>query len=45
MHVVEPETWAQVPYESKQASTNLFVNKLKNQMLSKYLDDIDIFSK
>ena len=39
MHIFGPKIWAQVPRELKQASTNLFAKKLKNRMLSKYLDD------
>ena len=42
MHILGPKIWAQVPYELKQASTNLFAKKLKNHMLSKYLNDTDI---
>ena len=42
MHILGPKIWAQVPYELKQASTNLFGKKLKNHMLSKYLNDADI---
>ena len=42
MHILGPKMWAQVPYELKQASTNLFAKKLKNHMLSKYLNDTNI---
>ena len=42
MHILEPKIWAQVPYELKQAPTNLFAKKLKNDMFSKYLNDTDI---
>ena len=42
LHILGPKIWAQVPYESKQASTNLLAKKLKNHMLPKYLNDIDI---
>ena len=41
MHIFGPKIRAQVPCELKQASTNLFAKKLKNRMLSKYLDDND----
>ena len=41
MHILGPKIWAQVPYELKQAPTNLFAKKLKNHMLSKYLNDTD----
>ena len=42
MHKLGPKIWAQVPYELKQAPTNLFAKKLKNHMFSKYLNDTDI---